>query len=589
MFGTIIDIKENIVTLVNLSNQANSNILNFHVVFEENNRKVVAEIIGVNNKEITFMLIGEIKNNQFSSGIIKKIAANSTCRIISKEELEMILGSQNYLSKENLLIGNSNIYDGYKVTTNINNFLSNHFAIIGNTGSGKSCGVARIIQNIFHQNRTQLPTNAHIVLFDVYGEYNQAFNNFNNLPNIRYKSYTTEVTELKKSNLIQMPAYFLEADDIAILLNAEDTSQLPIIEKALKLCYIFTSKEPSIVEYKNDIIAKCLLDILTSGKEPTQIRDQVIAVLTHYNTSLLNLDTIIFQPGYSRTLRQCLNIDAQGKINAVSLVIDLLEKYTQVDIDKLSIGKEFYYTLDDLYYAFEFALISEGGLNSSKAYDKANVLKVRLHSLINSNNKIYFDSTEKISKEEYIRKLFICDDGTNEVAQIVNMNFNYIEDRFAKVLTKIFAKLFFNYATSLENRATFPIHMIIEEAHRYVQQDTDTNLIGYNIFDRITKEGRKYGVILGFITQRPSELSTTSLSQCSNFIVFRMFHPRDLEIISSISSNVSKETIEKIKTLRPGMAMVFGTAFKVPLITYLDMPSPSPSSTNADIISSWFN
>jgi DNA helicase HerA-like ATPase len=160
------------------------------------------------------------------------------------------------------------------------------------------------------------------------------------------------------------------------------------------------------------------------------------------------------------------------------------------------------------------------------------------------------------------------------------MNLNYIDERFAKTLTKIYTKMFFNFATSLEERASYPIHIILEEAHRYVQNDNDINILGYNIFDRITKEGRKYGVLLGLITQRPSELSNTALSQCSNFIAFRMFHPDDLKIISNISSNVSMETVEKLKNLTPGTAMVFGVSFKLPLIVKLDLPNPMPQSTS---------
>ena len=124
--------------------------------------------------------------------------------------------------------------------------------------------------------------------------------------------------------------------------------------------------------------------------------------------------------------------------------------------------------------------------------------------------------------------------------------------------------------------------------HGGIYMDTDVEVLGYNIFDRIAKEGRKYGILLGVITQRPSELSTTTLSQCSNFITFKMFHPSDINIISNISSNVSVETIEKIKNLLPGTAIVFGTSFKVPLIVRLDLPNPMPKSTSVDIVSKWY-
>ena len=86
-----------------------------------------------------------------------------------------------------------------------------------------------------------------------------------------------------------------------------------------------------------------------------------------------------------------------------------------------------------------------------------------------------------------------------------------------KTITKIYSKLLFDYAKNLEQRATLPFHIVLEEAHRYVQNDNDVDVLGYNIFDRITKEGRKYGVLLGTYFTKPSDLSETSISQCSNF------------------------------------------------------------------------
>lgn len=148
--------------------------------------------------------------------------------------------------------------------------------------------------------------------------------------------------------------------------------------------------------------------------------------------------------------------------------------------------------------------------------------------------------------------------------------------------------MFFDFATNLDDRGAYPIHIILEEAHRYVQNDNDINILGYNIFDRITKEGRKYGVILGMITQRPSELSVTSLSQCSNFIVLRMFYPDDLNMIKSITSNITDGTFEKLKSFLPGNALVFGTSFKLPLLVKVDLPNPRPESTSVNISHKWY-
>ena len=587
MFGKVFEVNENKIKMVNNTGSTETSILNYHVVFEEGPRKVVAEIIGVTEKEIEAMLIGEIVNGEFITGVIKKPSFKNPCRIIVKPELETLIGKQDFSGTDTVLLGKSSTYNDFNVTANINDLFSTHFAILGNTGAGKSCTVTRLFQNIFYRNENSMPYNAHLVIFDAFGEYNTAFENLNQIPSLAFKYYTTDVKKAT-NNLVKIPTYFLEVDDLALLLNATDSQQLPIIEKTLQLVYIFKSQDAQAQQYKSDIIAKSLLDILSSGKQPTQVRDQIIAVLTSYNTPDINLDTIIAQPGYNRTLRQCLNIDNQGKMSAVSLVVDMLSNFAKTDLDKIEVKHDFAYGLEDLYQALEFALLGEGVLSSEKAFDIANTLKVRLHSIINGEHGRYFEGERFITKEQFMVEFFTLPENPQQTCQIINMNFAYVDDRFAKVLTKIYSKIFFNFATNLKVRASFPIHIILEEAHRYVQNDSDLDIIGYNIFDRITKEGRKYGVILGFITQKPSELSKTALSQCSNFIVLRMYFPDDLNIIKSISSNVTNETLERIKTLRPGMAMVFGSAFKIPLICKFDLPNPMPQSTSVNIEDKWF-
>ena len=585
MFGKIIKVIDNSVFVQNISNQVETGLIGYHVNFIEGTRNIVGEIINLDEKEIEINLLGEIVGDKFLAGALRKPSTKSSCRIITKKELEYILGKQNFSNKENVYVGESSVYQGFKVTANLNDLFGSHFAVLGNSGAGKSCSVSRILQNIFYYNDEGMPVNSHFVIFDIFGEYRSALEGINNLPNMGFKSYTTQISAID-NNLINIAAYFLGVDDLALLLDVDDPTLLPVLENTLRLTYILTSEGEGNVVYKNRIIANTLMDILSSGRNSNQVRDQIIATLTKYNTVELNLDTIIHQPGYDRTLRQCLNIDNQGKINAIGLVIDFLGTFADFDLNKLDITKNFVYTLDDLAYALDFSLVNEGILSSNMQFEKLNKLKVRLDSIINSDYKKFFEFTDVISKEEYVRKFFTTERGKN--AQVVNMNFNYVDDRMVKTLTKIYAKLFFDFVTNLDNRASFPIHLILEEAHRYVSSDDDIKVLGYNIFDRITKEGRKYGIILGLITQRPSELSTTSLSQCANFIVLRLYYPDDLNIIKSITANVTVQTLEKIKSLRPGMALCFGNAFKIPLIVELPLPDPMPKSTSVDITTTWY-
>ena len=581
MFGKIKSIEANYVVVENTSEKLEVNYLNYHVVFPEKNRGVVGEIVGIDENEIKIFLVGEIRNGVFTSGVLKKPHFSSVPRLVYKNEAELFLGCQE--GKKCVYIGKSNTYEGFNICADLNAFFANHFAIIGNTGSGKSCGVARILQNLYG-NKETMPVNSHIVLFDVYGEYKHALSHLNDMDGMGYKNLTSKL-DLSDGEIINIPAYFLEVDDLALLLHVTNSSSLPILEKAIKLVYIFKSQDEKMISYKNDIIASCLLDILSSGRNSTQIRDQVLAILSRYNTEALNADTEIYQPGYSRTIRQCLNIDNQGKMNAVQSVVDFLEKYQKLDLSSLEVSKDIAYSLDDLYYALEFALISEGVLKSDKAYDEYNELKVRLQQIINSENKKFFEVGEtRITKDTYIRNLFNNHQGR---FQIINMNLNYIDERFAKTLTKIFAKMFFDFATELEERASYPIHIILEEAHRYVVADNDKFLLGYNIFERIAKEGRKYGVLIDLISQRPVDISETVVAQMSNFLVLKMTHPKDLEYIEKMLPNVSSDIIEKLNSLQSGTLVSFGNAFKIPLLIKMDLPNPLPYSSNCDVIARW--
>ena len=586
MLGTIIGIEENQVLLKLAIDVENfNNLINIHVVMEEGNRKIVGEIINIKEGIAYINLLGEIINNNFVFGVIVKPAFSSTVKLISKEKIPMIIGVENYKENQDLYLGVSPIYEGVKIGVNINRFFSNHFAILGSTGSGKSCGVSRIIQNIFDK-RQYVPYKASLFIFDAYGEYHSAFKDIDKInPDISFKAYTTN-TNFSDTDVLKIPLWLLDVDDIALLLGADRPSQLPIIEKAIKLVNIFAREGEDVIKYKNDIIARAILDIFASGNPPAQIRDQVFSVLSFYNTSQLNLETPIIQPGYTRPLKQCLLIDATGKIREMELLTNFMQTFLEDDLKMNYNNGDIKYNLDDLKSAFEFALISEGVLNNDRVYEESNVLKVRLQSLVNGNYKVYFDCNKYMTKEQYIKELLTATNGHK--AQIINFNINYVDDRFAKVVTKIYSKMLFNFAKENENRGTLPFHIILEEAHRYVQNDNDYELLGYNIFDRITKEGRKYGVILGLISQRPSELSETSLSQCNNFLIFKMLHPIDVEYIRKMVPNITNEIIKQLRILQPGNCIAFGNGFKVPVFIKMEMPNPAPSSSSCDISGVWF-
>ena len=582
--GIVKDAGADVVTIEVTSDLAfEKNLIDHHVIFNlPSNKKIVGILTSLNRQSGTVQLLGEISNDRFVTGIINKPGVGNVCLAATDEETKLIVVDDNNNIERKVLIGSMPLYNNAPAYVSLNTFFSNHFAIFGNTGSGKSCGVARLFQNVFF-NQNPAPRNACVFIFDAYGEYESALSIQNS--QINFKRYSTNV-RLNKQNLIKLPLWLLDIDDFALLLDVDDPTQLPIIEKALRLVTVFAGDEKDTIMYKNDIIAKAILEVLYSGGAASQIHDQIFAILTSFNTVDLNLEAPIIQPGYTRTLRQCLIIDKEGKIGEIQLVSEFIKRFINPNLKLELPDGTIPFTLENLRDAFDFALISEGTLKSNRAYDKANVLKVRLDSLIKGEYSEYFKVDRYVNKFDFIKELITAQNGTR--AQIININISYLDDRLAKTICKIYSKLLFDFTSKLEQRGSFPVHLILEEAHRYVQQDSDTKVLGYNIFDRIAKEGRKYGVILGLISQRPSELSETVLSQCSNFLIFKMQHPRDVSFIRQMVPFITDEIVEKMKGLQPGTCVTFGSAFKLPTIIKMEMPHPMPMSQNVDISRLWY-
>ena len=333
MLGNVIGIEENVVQLkLKVDLEKVQNLINMYVVFEEQARLIVGEIIDIKDGIAYINLLGEFINEKFVFGVVKKPSFGSSVKLVSKEKIPLIVGMSEMKESEYLEIGTSPIYDNTKIGVNINRFFSNHFAIFGSTGSGKSCSVARIFQNLF-EKKNAIAYRANIFIFDAYGEYHTAFSKLNEkVPEINFKTFTTNLT-FSDTEILKIPLWFLGVDDIALLLNADRSSQLPIIEKALKLINIFAREEELVIKQKNDIIARALLDILSSGRPPAQIRDQIFSVLSHYNTKELNLETQIYQPGYTRPLKHCLIIDATGKIREMELIMNFMNNFLIEDIE----------------------------------------------------------------------------------------------------------------------------------------------------------------------------------------------------------------------------------------------------------------
>lgn len=581
MFGKIIYLTDNLAHIeIPEGTPVAENLMNMHVIFEDANKKIVGEVADIDSKVVKVRFLGEVVNGKFIGGVIRKPTLQAKLRVITQEELGILIGTEGAGSMQ---LGVSPLYNDYPIRININDLFSNHFAVFGNTGSGKSCGVARLLQNVFYDPNF-VPFKSNFLIFDAYGEYHNAFKDINKInPNYNFKYYTTNKSA-PKENILSIPLWLLSVDDYALLLQAETHSQVSIIESMLKYVNIFMSDDDVSRRYCNHIIAKAMMAILFTNQTSASKKNDVFAVLATCTTPEFNLETVVQGVGYTRKFRDLFIIDTAGQFPESNLMVEYISSFIDEKLDTYEPKTIKYFTLEDLEKALAFTLISEGLLKNEKMYNEAVTLKVRLHDLTIGENSVFLRYPEFVTLENYVAKLISIN---GHKAQIINFNLEEVDDTFAKTVTKIYTKMLFDFTKKLSVRASIPFHIFLEESHRYVQNDNDKFLLGYNIFERVAKEGRKYGLIFNLISQRPVEISDTVISQVSNFLIFKMNHPRDLEYIEKMLPNISKEVVEKQKSLQPGTCVAFGKAFKIPMIVKMEMPNPEPYSSNCDVFNVW--
>ena len=538
------------------------------------------------NRQIFLSLIGEIIDNKFFFGVSKMPLIFSEVNIISEKDLMIMLevGNEEEEVEEGktrallLPIGESVIFSDYTVKINIDKFFGFHFAVFGNTGAGKSNTIARILQNIFLKTDYSAK-GAKFIIIDSNGEYHKAFENINGINN-QIKETVFVVDSDINDGKLEIPVWALSADDWAILLHASEKTQLPVIKRAIDIARIFYDEDNTDNAIKNHILASTLLGIINSSDSSPSKYDKLVAIMTHFATEEININVVINEDK-QLTLKQAIAITYGNMKNEENAINFLTEFVDQELIGRVSTDKEVIYDLAEFSQAVEFATLYEGSVSSQRIQEYTATLTTRLQAVKDGIQGKILSKTNYSSLDEYVDH-FVGN------WQIIDVDISSLDDSSAEVVAKVLAKLLLDYVKRREHKADMPINFIIEEAHRFVKEDSYYGVVGYNIFERIAKEGRKYGFLLGISSQRPSELSKTVVSQCSNFIIHRVQNPDDLKYISSMVPYINNNMIERLTYLQTGNALVFGTAINIPTLTKFEQANPSTDSENAKITEKWY-
>ena len=330
MLGKILYINDNLAEIeYKGSSEASSDLLNCHLIFERVNQKILGEVTEIDNNVVKVKLLGEFVNGKFLNGLLRKASLDCKIRAINLAELKEIIGTE---SKETFVLGKSAIYKEYDVCPNINDLFADHMCIFGNSGSGKSCGTARVIQNIL-SNKNAFAYNANLIFFDSFGEYKNAFKSINTINSYYNYKYIASEKKDDTDNLLNIPVNLLKVDDYGILLQAEKHTQLTILGRAMKYAKIFSlNSEPSI-KYKNNIIAKAILTVLYSDKTAKQKKDEIYTIIDTCSTNEFNYDSVIPGLGYTRSFSECFAIDAHGRFGEEVLITNYVLGFLDESLD----------------------------------------------------------------------------------------------------------------------------------------------------------------------------------------------------------------------------------------------------------------
>ena len=493
-------------------------------------------------------------------------------------------------------IGRSVVFSGYEVKARIDDFFGGHVAVLGNTGSGKSCTVAAILQSLFEKKSEYVARGATFVVFDVNGEYRKAFAK---LPpsigrlylNVSCSPSTTVPVPLDPAEAtctFRLPHWFISVEEWELLLRASEKTQRPVLRAALSLAAIFSREESGEVErIKNHILASCLLHILQGEASSPSKTDRITGLLSTFSTASITKD------GLAGKVKISWGQMADATTLCKNLEDLLVPGFSIPDYDNSA------FSFGDLGAALDFAILYEEAHGNRQIRDYCSQLLTRF-KWVRDREEFGFlrVAPEQAKSEERRADLFVesflgisrASGHATKSSQVIIVDMNEAEDEVVAVVSSVMTRLIFDMLRRAEPRNRLPVNLVLEEAHRYVAERPANHAIDASrIFERVAKEGRKYGLFLEIASQRPSELSKTVLSQCSNFVIHRIQNPDDLAHIRQMTPFISDTVLRRLPSLPKQHALIFGTAVNMPTTFKVRDAVPRPKSDDAEISKLWFH
>lgn len=513
---------------------------------------IICQIVGEYNVEesdskpdyyMDLRVKGYIDNGKFIQGLRMLPIVSSNISLLSEKEFDIVF---RYDVSSSFSIGQDMFEQNRRLHINCNHIIPSHVGVFGNTGSGKSNTLALILQRYVNLlNKCTASENSKILMFDLNNEYGE-----NAICKRTFKKIYKLSTGVKSKDKIPFNFNDLTEDDMGVLLNATSKMQMPVLKYAFK-------------QLKKENDENYYLKYLTSIFKNKQ-KELFNSIRFNLREYISNVDEIFWSEKHDKFCKK-----KSDEIWYFSDTDDFYDKV--VSSIKITIPTE---SLDRLKFELCFSIAKEctNGVNGEY-----------LIPLLSRAEKIFDDLHKIIEFTDYDIDIF--DNKNICVIQMADLNSD-----MSMVVTSLLANALFSKQIKLKGDGNVKsiVNIVIDEAHNILYKDNESKIHNSTLFsfEKIVKEGRKFGIFLMIASQRPSDISNTILSQLHNYFLHKLINPNDLYQVRKTVAFLDENSMNFLTVLAPGECILSGTSVAMPTFVKIDelTDENKPNSSNVVLI-----
>lgn len=512
-------------------------------------------------------------------------------------------------------IGTAPIASNADVKINPDKLFGRHVAILGNTGSGKSCSVAGVIRWSLEAASKDLDDgqdlNARFIILDPNGEYTNAFDDIK----CEVKRFKVEISkeegEIFKD--LKVPAWLWNSSEWGSFSNASSRTQKPLLKRALR--DLRSGSVEDVDEFKTKVrsyFSSCLVTIKIDKKvgaqafksDATKFGKKLASIARDAN--FFALKTEYDTRAALENLAQEINVIAQTRYKTFQKGVETIEYYEAFEIEQVEtaiglieevlepLGGVLTYTgpNEDTPIPFQVAdlpdhiehLGQEQGVSQFIDFLIMRMRTMLAETRMNSIVGEYEDITLESWLSDYVNGISIID-------------LSLVPSEITHLVVSVISRLVFESLQRYRrtNKSLLPTNIVMEEAHNFIKRYNDSSdeisasQLCTESFEKIAREGRKFGLSLTLSSQRPSELSPTVLSQCNTFLLHRIVNDRDQELVKRLVPDNIGGLLNELPILPTRKAILLGWATPLPILVEINNLEEAyrPQSKDPDFWDVW--